>query len=154
MSTIQTQWIKQDIAYSLFVNNQQTNIYFFPPSYEHFNFQRDGKKAIRKAIALRKMIQQGKIKPEDDNWNMFDQCHSEKYLIKEIAFFDKTPKHVDYMNKISSCCMYRRPTEQEVRERYINKTEWTQLIKRMIGGQLSDNVGCYIDAQGYSLFFY
>ena len=138
MKTIKTEWKTQNTfdgvpcVKKLFVNEQETNIYYFTPSYKHFDMQ--GPEQMRKAQDEELLIKQGKIYPQNGDFTGFDICAS--YHIKPAQFeVLNEEQDINFWNRILTCTG-REPIREDVIKEITKSpihTQFTKAVNRQTG---------------------
>ncbi len=148
----QTEFKKSDAVgdcFSLWVNGEETNVYYFTPKYQHYDMC--PKDEMQNAIIIQILIEQEMIKPaKGESWKMFDLC----------AHCDVMPESVqeitepgNYKNAIEHLTGYSLPNKGEVIAKLSKGIRFTQYCKRLVNGGISKKVGVVFGQYGYSAYF-
>lgn len=128
---------------SLFIDNIETNIYFFENDTE----------AEAKAHKTANLIKRGEIYPQDGQWKFFDICGHIEYKIEAI---EETQESPGAFNNLLSRSGHPIPQEkkQEIIDSLIGKTEYSQWIKMYDKSLNKLNKLCVkFYPYGYTVFF-
>lgn len=150
---MKTEFIKKNltgrtVCYSLYVNDKETNIFFFEPE-STFGHSKE------QVLAQKEMIDNGLVFPDNGDWKDFDFCRSIRFDLSEARQVDDEPYWKNHIYR----CTGSDFSSQEIRNRVMaeikkNKSHLTQWTKRISkSNELLNNVGVKFYDYGYIVFF-
>lgn len=136
-------------SFSLYVNGQKTNIYYFTKPMLFICAEQQRKNAM----LAERFINEGKVYPKDDNWTGFDLCVSCQIIVGELKPLSEPG---EWSNTLMTVLIpYRIPPQRHlyITQKWVGRKVNTQFCKRIVQDRISDNIGIHIDNYGYSLYF-
>lgn len=134
---------------SLYVNDQKTNIYYFTRPMIFC----DEKQQQRNALQAQQFIEEGKVFPPGGNWAGLDLCASCLFTIRGLVQLNKPGDWDNAIITVQTPCLISPEQHDAITSQWVGKTQQTQFIKRIIGDEISNAAGIYIDKYGYILYF-
>ncbi|MBN8787243.1 MAG: hypothetical protein J0I84_09140 [Terrimonas sp.] len=134
---------------SLYVNGHKTNVYYFTRPMIFC----DEKQQQRDAIKAQRFIEEGKVFPPGGNWAGFDLCASCLFTIRELIQLKRPGAWSNAILTLQTPYFIPHEQHETIIRQWIGKTEQTQFTKRIVGDEISNAAGIYIDNYGYTLYF-
>jgi len=145
----------------VYINNQETNIYFRTPKVKFYNQYFDDRKHNSENIRFLKLIKKNIIKSR--NYNHFDICSHLNFIPEKINIIDLREKNIknilSYTDKYKNYSLYTIQSYKEIDntdiEKYKNECKeikFTQYCKLFNGKTLNKNIDIIVYKYGISVY--